>query len=137
MNGSGAARLDLGESFFFNGRNNDVVSLRARSIQHEEGELAIAGDETKFHSQWSVVSGRWPVFNGAICPGSSSIHLVSDPLRPLAREASPMFCGLNTLVARIAGFAFPFPAGIRAHVPEIGGTLRWSAVLDLLQCCSE
>ena len=84
MNGSRTFRLDLGESLLFNGGDHDFVSLRPRRVQHEEGKLAIAGDETETHSQWSVVGGQ--VFNGVIFPGSSSIHLVSDPLQPLAPE---------------------------------------------------
>src|SRR5207249_4027582 len=57
--GSGAFRLDLGKGFLFDGGDNYVVPLRSRRVQHEEGELAIAGDETKTgHEQEPRRGGR-------------------------------------------------------------------------------
>jgi hypothetical protein len=37
--------FDLWESFFFNGGNDDFVACGARGVEHEERELAVAGDE--------------------------------------------------------------------------------------------
>src|ERR1700677_2858624 len=41
-------RLEVMRSFFFNGRDHYFISLRARRIQHQERELAVAGDESEF-----------------------------------------------------------------------------------------
>src|SRR6266700_6854694 len=40
-------RLDLGERLLLNRSHNNFIPLRARRIEHEERELAIAGDEAK------------------------------------------------------------------------------------------
>ena len=37
--------FDLREGLFFDGGDDDVISLRPRRVQHEEGKLAIAGDK--------------------------------------------------------------------------------------------
>ena len=47
VNGSGAFRLDLGESLFLDGGDHDFISLRPRRVQHQKRKLAIAGDETE------------------------------------------------------------------------------------------
>jgi len=55
VNGSSAVRLNVGKCFFFDGGDNHLIPLRARSVQHEERELAIAGDEAETcHEQESA-----------------------------------------------------------------------------------
>jgi len=46
--GAGAARgvLELGEGFFFHGHDGDVMPEAAGALQDEEGEPAVAGDQT-------------------------------------------------------------------------------------------
>ena len=41
-------RFDIRGSFFFNSSDNDVIALRARSIEHEEREASVASDEAEF-----------------------------------------------------------------------------------------
>jgi hypothetical protein len=59
VHGGRAFRLDLRRSLFFDRSDNHVKTLSPRRVQHKEGKLAIAGDEAKFHSQWSVGGGQW------------------------------------------------------------------------------
>ena len=62
VNGSGAARRNLSESLFLDGRDHHLIPLSPSRIQHKKRKRAIAGDEPKFHSRWSVVGGQWSVF---------------------------------------------------------------------------
>jgi len=56
VDGSGAVRLDLGKGFFFNRGDDDVVSLRTSSVEDEEWEASVAGNETE-----SSTLGNWRI----------------------------------------------------------------------------
>ena len=40
--------FDVRECFFFDCSHDNVVPLRARSIEHQEREASVAGDEAEF-----------------------------------------------------------------------------------------
>ena len=40
--------LNLGKSFFFDGRDYDLVSLSAGGVEHQHGKTSVAGDEPEF-----------------------------------------------------------------------------------------
>src|SRR5258708_6823917 len=61
VNGGRAAILDFRGRFFLDRGHDYFVSLSACGVEHEERELAVAGDEAEAHKQWSVVSGQWSV----------------------------------------------------------------------------
>ena len=45
VNCRGAVLLDLGRGLFLDRCNDNLHALRPRGIQHQEGKLAVAGDE--------------------------------------------------------------------------------------------
>ena len=47
VHGDGAALLDLGKGLFLDGRDYDVLAARAGGVEHQEGKLAIAGDQSE------------------------------------------------------------------------------------------
>jgi hypothetical protein len=60
VHGDGAVLLDLGKCLFLDGSDYHVVAARAGGIEHQEGKLAIAGDEseTGVHGSSSLIDAR-------------------------------------------------------------------------------
>ena len=48
VNGGSAMALDLRRGFFLYGGDDDLVSLSARGIEHQQREAAVAGDKAEF-----------------------------------------------------------------------------------------
>src|SRR5215467_4976500 len=69
MNGGRAVRFDVRKRFFPDGCNDNLVSLCTGGIQHQEGELAIPGDQSELF-----------ILNGHL----ARIGLSRRPLRPFS-----------------------------------------------------
>ena len=70
MNRGGSVLLDLGRGLFLDGGDNNFQALGTSGLEHQQRELAVAGDQAEscracraLRSQWLVVSGQWLVLS--------------------------------------------------------------------------
>src|ERR1700722_3473521 len=95
MNRCRSVPFDFREGFFFDGGDDDFVSLGARSVEHEKRKLAVAGDEAEFFA--------WGRHDGAVraAPGQSSICTGVLPWRRVEWPTTEK-AGSSTLSPRCA-----------------------------------
>src|SRR5262249_29106306 len=58
-----APLLNFRKSFFFDGRDNYIEALRARSVEHEEWELAVSGNQAEFAVGRQETSNQFSQFS--------------------------------------------------------------------------